>query len=229
LLISHYFRPILKSNFSWVKGFDRYMIKKKIILARHGQTVGNRDSLVLGQSHSPLTEEGLECAKRMAAILKSEGPQMVFSSSLERALTTARTFAKELGLPVDPRVELVELSCGLWEGRPRKSVTNDVFSIRNAWDFRPPQGESYADGERRLARFLSELAADYLPATILVVGHASINRVFLKMMLNLPPEEAMLVSVPHDYIYIIEEGKVGHKSVSGVVREGLIMHRPAGA
>jgi broad specificity phosphatase PhoE len=205
------------------------MMKKKIVLARHGQTVGNRDSLVLGRSNSPLTDEGLDCARRVAGILKSEGVQMIFSSSLERALTTAQTFGRELDLPVSPRDDLVELSCGLWEGLPRNSVTKDVFSIRYSWDFRPPEGESYADGERRLERFVSELDGDELPENILVVGHASINRVFLKMILDLPKEEAMLVSMPHDHIYVIDEGKIRYKSVSGAVGEGLIMHRSGGA
>ncbi len=203
-------------------------MKKKIVLARHGQTEGNRDGFVLGRSNSPLTEEGLDCAERVAEMLKSVGIEMVFSSSLERALTTARTFVHELSLPIIPRDDLVELSCGLWEGQPRKSVTNDVFSIRYAWDFRPPLGESYADGERRLERFFGELAGDDLPETILVVGHASINRVFLKIALDLTVEEAMLVSVPHDHIYIIEQGKVRIKTVSGVAGEGLIMHGPTG-
>jgi broad specificity phosphatase PhoE len=40
---------------------------------------------------------------------------------------------------------------------------------------------------------------------ILVVGHAAVNRVFLKIWLNLSPEQAMRIKFSHDTLYDINQ------------------------
>ena len=40
---------------------------------------------------------------------------------------------------------------------------------------------------------------------ILVVGHAAVNRVFLKIWLNLSPEQAMRIQFSHDTLYYINQ------------------------
>ena len=60
---------------------------------------------------------------------------------------------------------------------------------------------------------------------ILVVGHASVNRVFLKLWLSLDPECAMRINSPHDTIYLIEDRrKVVARSVTGLETEGFLFH-----
>ena len=41
-----------------------------IYLVRHGETEWNRDGIVMGQSDSPLTAQGIEQAKKTATTLK---------------------------------------------------------------------------------------------------------------------------------------------------------------
>lgn len=192
----------------------------RILLVRHGLTHGNRDNIALGQSDSPLTQEGLAASRDLAPKICCEPIHRVCSSDLPRALTTARIFAEAVGAVVEPRSEMRELSAGDWEGRPRLTCAGSLFSLRGNWHFQPPGGESYAHGERRLAPFIEALR-EYSD-TVLVVGHASINRVFLKLWLDLSEETAMSIVFPHHAAYIIDDGSVRLLFNDGAAQEGLL-------
>ncbi len=81
---------------------------------------------------------------------------------------------------------MCELKCGRWEGRKRREVLSGEI-MRATWHDRPPGGESYSDAEVRVGSFIRELNSSDYSDSILVVGHAGINRVFLKLWLGLAP------------------------------------------
>ena len=53
--------------------------EKKIVLARHGETMSNRDALIMGRTDSELTPESATIAKRLAGIIEKEQVQAVYS------------------------------------------------------------------------------------------------------------------------------------------------------
>ncbi len=200
-----------------------------LFLARHGQTEANRDGLLLGRSDSPLTGEGLATARKLGRLLRPAGIAAVFASPLGRAKATAEIIAAGLGNePPDRgrrgilvRPALAELSCGRWEGKKRRAVLGEADLIRRSWTARPPDGESYADGERRLAPLIEELRTLEGPA--LVVGHAGINRVLVKLWLGLDPAEAQHLDQPHQVVYVFEEqAPLRRLSADGRVKEGFL-------
>ncbi|MFC1835746.1 histidine phosphatase family protein [Thermodesulfobacteriota bacterium] len=178
----------------------------KILLARHGETESNRGGRVLGQSDSPLTSQGAASSRTLAESLRNEPIKIVFSSPLGRAVATAGLFAEKFGLPVMKRDGLAELSCGSWESRPRKDVLGERPLLRTTWTDRPPEGESYQDAEPRVGTVIEELSSFSGDDTVLVVGHAAVNRVFLKMWLDLALEPAIDLHIPHDAVYILGRG-----------------------
>lgn len=197
---------------------------KRVILARHGQTVFNQDGFVMGRSDSPLTEEGIRTSRELARMLDSEGIAAIFSSPLGRAVFSAGIYAETHGLPVRVREGMAELSCGGWEGRPRSSATHNAWNLRDTWRHRPPGGESYEDAEPRVAAFIREIDLAKIPPVVLVVGHAGVNRVFLKLWLELPEDQAMRIKFPHDIVYILD-GKKGVAARSATREEfsGLLL------
>jgi len=198
---------------------------KKIVLARHGETIFNRAGFIMGRSDSPLTPEGVRAAKQVARLIDEQKIRTVFCSPLGRTRQSAEIYTEGIGLPILVRDAMAELSCGEWEGKPRSEVGDGVQLIRNAWLDRPPGGESYSDGETRLAPFIQEIQSENNQYPILVVGHASVNRVFLKLWLSLDPECAMSIKSPHDTIYLIEDRrKVVARSVTGLETEGFLFH-----
>jgi len=73
---------------------------KTIILARHAKAASRK--LDIPDFDRPLQKKGQKDAKRIAAILNSDGIQadLLISSPANRALETAHIFAKELGYPI---------------------------------------------------------------------------------------------------------------------------------
>lgn len=137
----------------------------------------------------------------MAESMATEGVGVVFSSPLGRAMLTAEIYAGRMGVPLFPRDAMAELSAGDWEARLRSEVLERPDMIRRAWSDRPPGGESYSDGERRVQPFIDELRAVEEWRRILVVGHGAVNRVFLKLWLGLEPDEAMGLPFGHGEVY----------------------------
>jgi broad specificity phosphatase PhoE len=198
---------------------------KKIVLARHGETIFNRDGFIMGRSDSALTPEGLSAAKQVARLIEEQKIRTVFCSPLGRTRLSAEIYTEGMGLPILVRDAMAELSCGEWEGKPRSEVRDGVRLIRETWLDRPPGGESYSDGETRVAPFIQEITSENIHYPILVVGHASVNRVFLKLWLSLNPDRVMRINSPHDTIYLIEgRHRVVARSVTGLETEGFLFH-----
>jgi broad specificity phosphatase PhoE len=176
---------------------------KKIIVARHGETMSNRNSLIMGHTDSELTAEGITVAKELARMIEQEQVQAVYSSSLGRALASAAIYTKNLGLPIMAKHELMELSCGAWERRRLSDVKPGSKAIRESWRDSPPGGESYQDAEPRIASFIQEACSETAYERILVVSHAGAIRVFLKRWFDLDPTVAIKIDCPHDTIFIL--------------------------
>ncbi len=174
-----------------------------IVLGRHGQTVFNRDGLIMGRWDSPLTPEGIAVPERLAELLLGEEVTRVFCSSLGRATQTAGIYGRRLGLDLTAVDEIMELSCGVWEGKTRAETMGDRDLLRGHWDDRPPEGESYRDAETRVGRFIEALRNLPAEQIILVIGHASVNRVFLKLWLRIGEEVAIRLQCPHERLHLL--------------------------
>src|SRR3989344_5312517 len=72
----------------------------KLVLLRHGQTTYNRDSRFTGWTDVPLTERGINEAKKAGKILKKGGFDfdVVFTSVLKRAIDTTNIVLKQMGI-----------------------------------------------------------------------------------------------------------------------------------
>jgi broad specificity phosphatase PhoE len=195
----------------------------RLILARHGETRSNRDGFIMGQSDSPLTPDGVLMARGVSQLLKTEKVRAIFSSTLGRAAFTAAIHSEALGAPVCFRDELAELSCGTWEGRSRVAVRGKGQLLRSSWTERPPGGESYEDAELRARKLVQEVAESGIPDTVLLVSHASVSRVYLKIILGLDVQRAIRVRFPHDTVYLLERDRtVRSRSNDGAPDGGLL-------
>lgn len=195
----------------------------RLILTRHGETRSNRDGFIMGQSDSPLTPEGVLMARGVSHLLKTENVRAVFSSTLGRAAFTAAIYSEALEAPLYFREELAELSCGTWEGRPRMAVRGKGRLLRSSWTERPPGGESYEDAEPRARKLVEEAVAACIPETVLLVSHASVSRVYLKIILGLDVKQAVHIRLPHDTVYLLEgDGTVRSRSIDAAQDAGLL-------
>ena len=116
-------------------------------LARHGETEWNRQGRRQGQLDSPLTQEGIEQARRTADTLAGQPIDALFASPQGRATATAQPIADVLGLPVRQLAELREVDhgrvAGLTNGEIARAFPDLVARrARDKYRCRFPGGES---------------------------------------------------------------------------------------
>lgn len=156
---------------------------KRLYLLRHGQTEFNVKKLVQGRCDSPLTVLGRQQAWAAAAWLKAHGvvPDKVVSSSLGRAMDTARLVACELLGPdaaVEPCEGIIERSYGSFEEGPHDALPTDVWDPGE--DLIPFGGEGSQALQERMVATLTNLMSAKDTETLLAVSHGSASRQFIK-------------------------------------------------
>jgi len=163
-----------------------------LILVRHGETMHNVAGIAQGWNDSALSERGERQVRRLAERLVSFRPDALFSSSLERAMTTARAIAGVTGLEIQPLDELREMNYGGWEGRSYLDIRRDDAAIYARWIDDPdcpcPEGESHNDVLRRIRAALEKIEASPNGTTLrpVLVTHGTAIRVGATALLDLP-------------------------------------------
>ncbi|MDM0011931.1 histidine phosphatase family protein [Variovorax sp. J22P168] len=146
---------------------------------RHGQTACNARR-IFQDADEPLNEVGLAQAARAAELLAGEPIRSIVSSSLNRALTTARA----VGVPhrIDPVVmeDLRERHFGALIG----SSSADID-----WACAPEGGDTLADFVRRKRGALERALAH--PGPVLVVAHGG-SLYVLAALLGVPIDASVL-------------------------------------
>ena len=133
----------------------------KLFVVRHGQTTANVTKIYSGHSDVMLTEEGIAQAKALQPVLADFSFDRVYSSDLTRAIDTQR-----LALPgrEGERTALLrEIDVGRAMGYPWGQVPD----APEGWDskkdpdpFFKVGGESYAQMDARIRKFMEQLEAD---------------------------------------------------------------------
>jgi len=196
----------------------------KLFIGRHMETVANEKKIILGRRDSPPTETGMDSCRKLAALAPLTGTGIVLSSPLGRAVATAVIFAAATGWTTVRMDGLTELSCGEWEGRTRLSVLPPGRPLRSTWTDSPGGGESCAVAATRVAEVIHHLRRS-THENILIIGHAAVNQVFLKIWLSLEPHEALAVQHPHNLLYEIENQRVVWLDSAGAAGEGLVIKK----
>lgn len=169
----------------------------RLVLARHGEALGNRELRYLGgRTDAPLTARGEEQARLLAAALAGTGVSAVaiYSSPLRRAHDTATAIGAALGLPVNVDEALREQYFGAWENLTRAEVLARDPGGLAAWEAgaesAPEGGEAPSALRARVAACADALAARHPGATIVLASHVGPIKALICAALGLPPAGA---------------------------------------
>jgi probable phosphoglycerate mutase len=178
---------------------------EEVFVARHAETEWNRLGRRQGQLDSPLTAAGRHHAERLAARLVGLGIDGVFASPLGRAVTTAEVCGRALGRPVVLVDELAEVHHGAMAGLTSTEIERAfpgqmALRAANRYGWRFPDGESYADADRRAAVALRRIAATGVRRP-LVVSHEMFGRMLRRTLVGVDPATALAWSHPRDVVY----------------------------
>ncbi len=129
----------------------------RVWLVRHAATTAP-PGVAIGATDPPLSDQGREQARRVAAELARMPLARVLSSDLQRALATADAIATPHHLVVEPTPALREIDFGGWEGRSLAGLWSEEPHAAKAWedDIRSTPlafGERLSDVENRVGGF----------------------------------------------------------------------------
>ncbi len=131
-------------------------MKTKFIFIRHAQSTAKEDGIVQGEGlNVPLSRLGEEQILKIGEAFKGMTLDFIFSSQAVRAIKTAEAIRRYYpNIPYAEIPELNERSKGETEGMKKDEFKKTYPHIETAWereeDPRPPDGESFADVEKRI-------------------------------------------------------------------------------
>lgn len=153
-----------------------------IVIVRHGQTPLNA-ARILQTPDTPLSELGMEQARRLAPRLRELGVVRVLCSDYPRAQMTAAPFAEQSGVVPELHEVLRERHFGELRGRPYAEVP-----LAFDREYAPPGGESWSVFELRVAEAwaLVTREAAVTEGVLAVVTHGLVCLSVLRRHLHLP-------------------------------------------
>ncbi len=151
----------------------------KIYLVRHGETEWNSTNRFQGSTDVPLSQHGIEQAKKVANKLKNYNIEAIASSDLSRALDTAKELANIINVDIQLNPGLRELSFGEWEGLTAEEILKLYGENYTTWRTTPTKAVLPVEGSleaasKRGLKALNEVVNNNLGKTIAVFAHASI-------------------------------------------------------
>lgn len=170
---------------------------EQLILVRHGETVHNVAGIAQGWNDSALSEAGQEQVRRLAERLAALHIDAIFSSSLQRALSTARVISEKTGAAIQVLDDLREMNYGSWEGQSFLDVRKRDEDIYQRWIVDPdapcPEGESHNDVRQRMERAFAAIRETAAAGNgngsikrVVVVTHGTAIRVAATALMDLP-------------------------------------------
>lgn len=161
-------------------------------MVRHGSTELAVEDRFAGATDVPLSEDGREEVRRLAARLRGQKIDAVYASPMERTLETASILAQPHGLQIIPKDGLREINHGRWERMTRAEVDRDYPDEAAAWEedpytFAPSGGESGLSVTARAMPVLMDIVRGHRGHTVLVVSHKATIRLLLSSLLGFDP------------------------------------------
>lgn len=167
----------------------------RILAVRHGQTEWNLAGRNQGHADTDLDEVGRRQSKELAAVLKDEKFDGIYSSPMKRAVQSLQAFQNWTELKVELDERLKERNYGLWEGKTQEEAKQSHPELYVAYHadpttYAPPDGESGIQVFCRVGYFLCDLLARHESGNVLVMSHGGTLSALLAALLFGTPSTA---------------------------------------
>lgn len=186
----------------------------ELVIVRHARPV--RLEVDEGHADPPLSEVGVAQAHRTADALAAEGVDHIVSSSMRRALETARPLADRLGLDIEVRDDLRESDHRSSVYVPAEEMSRD--DPATAHYFEDPMAAIFSEGleefEKRVVTGFDEVIAANRSRRVAVFCHGMVTAVYLRSILHFDNVMGLLV----DYCGItrVRASSTGVRTVKSV-------------
>jgi glucosyl-3-phosphoglycerate phosphatase len=164
----------------------------RLLVWRHGRTAWNAEHRFQGQTDVDLDETGVRQAVRAAPRLAAVKPDLIISSDLSRATSTATRLAELTGLPVGIDARLRERHFGPWQGLTAKEIEerypDDFLRWGAVTPIRNPDIESVAAMTERVTAAFRDAITQVGDGTAVLVTHGGAARLGCGTLLGWPAD-----------------------------------------
>ena len=200
-----------------------------LVLVRHGQSEWNALGLWTGLRDVPLSEEGIEEARRAAEALRDVKFDVAYTSALGRAQQTLAEIKTALGqteIPTIAAPELNERDYGDLTAKNKWKIqeeygTEQFLKWRRSWDYPVPGGETLKDVHARVSAYYDRQILPDLEAgkNVIIAAHGISLRALVKHLENISEDEIpkLEIGTGEVYIYRVDpDGTVGDREIRSV-------------
>jgi len=175
---------------------------RPILIARHGETQSNLTNLYAGRSAEPLTSAGRAQVTHLASGLGGTEIGQIWTSSIGRALESARLLGERLRIPVRIDSRLDEMQLGPWEGRTEEEVARDFPDAYALWLSQPDEvrvegRETLGQVAARVMAVVADAEAAAMRKSVLLMTHVAPVRVAVLSVLRYPLAAYKRLVVPN--------------------------------
>ncbi len=165
----------------------------KLILVRHGESLGNYEDKFLGHTDLDLSPTGYKQAEFVREYFSKVHIDKIYSSDLLRAYNTIISTAQEKEIPVIKSENLREIYAGEWENMTFDDLCTKFDEEYRVWRENIglaicTGGESVKDLQVRICKELKKICDENPDKTVCIATHATPIRVFAAKCLGYPLE-----------------------------------------
>ena len=166
----------------------------RIVLVRHGQTEWNAGSSsgehFRGRIDIELNALGRAQSQAVAECLSSLPVEAIYTSPLQRAVSTARALGQRVHQDVQHCDGLLDIDYGEWAGRSQQEVAAQWPELHGRWRLTPhlvqiPGGELLDDVRQRALQGLKTVLDRHSNGLVVLVSHQAVNKVLICAWLGL--------------------------------------------
>lgn len=166
----------------------------KLYLVRSGPTTWTGQERIDSVEGAPLTEQGQQEVRNVAAELVGTNPAAVYTGDGQPERASAKLVARAVGAKVKTLQDLREFDHGLWQGLTHEEIRLRNPRIYRQWvtapeSVRPPGGETLAEARERLGKALRTIRKRHKSAGVVLVLRPVLLALLRTMLEDRPPED----------------------------------------
>lgn len=170
----------------------------EILFIRHAET--DLAGTFCGQSNPPVNQRGQEQIEQLVTTFDDSALDVIYSSDLQRAHTTAERIAIAMGASVITVRALREIDFGDWEALSWSDIESRDPVFASRWiaeypELPAPGGECFAAFQLRVLQAVAEIASAG-HRRVAVVTHGGALRVVLQELCGVATGEAWKITKP---------------------------------
>lgn len=172
-----------------------------VCLLRHGETDWNALGKLQGKTDIPLNQNGVKQAEESRAYLKDFEWDLIITSPLKRAKSTAEIINQDLDLQLVEMEDFIERSFGEAEGLT-KEERNTQFPKGNY-----PNMETREELQKRIQIGIDKIRVNYSDKKVLLVAHGAVINAILTLFSDgqIGSDKTLLLNACISNIEYVEE------------------------